>query len=282
MKQTILILLILSSLNSFSQNKNLTGCWLLTGSEDFDFEIIYENNKCQMTAYEKGGSARLSEDYFYYKISNDTINYLNYSENFDTIIFSYVIEDVSNDLLQIRDIPDNKIYKYERICNSPPVINKLKNNEFLLLGNAIAFISNTTPDYLKSGLKIGQINLNENFDSASKKLGNEIYKSLDGNNGIKNHIFLLDTIGENINYMVLSERNDTLFGVQLTGFSTERDYSFSSIKLGDYYNYVEQKLGIGSSQDEVKEINGYRWSYEPYPFSIEFVNDRVYSIRINK
>jgi len=162
------------------------------------------------------------------------------------------------------------------------MINKLRKNEFLLLGNAIAFISDTISDYVEDGLQIGQLNLKESFNSASIKLGNKIYKSLDGINGTKNHIFLLDTIGENINYLVISERNDSLLGIQLTGFFTELDYSFSSIKLGDYYNYVEQKLGMGSRQDEVKEINGYRWSYEPFPFSIEFVNDRVYSIRINK
>jgi hypothetical protein len=260
----------------------LDGCWLWTGSDDFDFEIIYESNKCKMTAYDKGGSSKLSEDFFYYEISNDTINYLNYSEKYDTIIFSYIIVDVSENVLHLKDIPDNKSYEYKRICDSPPTVNKLRYNEFLMLGNAIAFISDTISDYVKDGLKIGQLNINESFNSASNKLGNNIYKSLNGINGTKNHVFLLDTIGENINYMVLSERNDTILGIQLTGLYTERDYSFSSIRLGDYYNYVEQKLGMGSRQDEVKEINGYRWSYEPFPFSIEFVNDRVYSIRINK
>jgi len=94
MKRTIIILLILSSINSYSQNVNLEGCWLWKGPEDFDFEIIYESNKCQMTAFDKGGSSKLSEDFFYYEVSNDTINYLNYSEKYDTIIFSYVIEGV--------------------------------------------------------------------------------------------------------------------------------------------------------------------------------------------
>jgi hypothetical protein len=190
MKNTIIIFLILNALNSFSQSENIEGCWIWKGSEDFDFEVTYEKNKCQMIAYGKGNSSKLSDDYYYYEISNDTINYLNLSEKHDTIIFSYVIDKVSENLLQLRDIPDNKIYKYERKCDSPPNIRKLKNNEFLLLGNTIVFISDTIPDYSKNGLKIGQLNLNDSFNSASGKLGKKIYKTLDGENGIRNHPLL--------------------------------------------------------------------------------------------
>lgn len=99
---------------------------------------------------------------------------------------------------------------------------------------------------------------------------------------VKNHIFLLDTINNSINYIVLSERNDSLWVIQVTGYITNKNYSFSSVRLGDYSNFVEQKLGQGSRQEEVRDINGYTWDYTPFPFSIEFVNDRVYSIRIRR
>lgn len=280
MKYRILILLIFNTLNTFSQNYNLEGCWFWDNSDDFDFEIRYENSKCQMIAYGKDNKSILSNDYFYYNISNDTINYINYSEKFDTLMFIYIIENISDSILQLRDI-ENAIYNYKRICESSPEIKKFKNNEFLYQGNTLVYISESEPDYTISGLKIGWINLNDNFKTITETFG-EPYETLKGEDEINNHIFLLDTINENLNYIVVSERNDTLWGIQLTGYLTNQNYNFSSIRLGDYSYFVEKKLGIGSEQVEVEDINGYKWIYDPFPFSIEFIENRVYSIRIYK
>ena len=55
---------------------------------------------------------------------------------------------------------------------------------------------------------------------------------------------------------------------------------FSSIVLGMPKEKVADILGFPSSVSDVPQIHGRLWNYEPFPFSIEFKEGRVYSLRI--
>ena len=55
-----------------------------------------------------------------------------------------------------------------------------------------------------------------------------------------------------------------------------------NIKLGASNDYVLKILGEPSTKQDVKEIQGIRWSYNPFPISIELVDNKVYSIKILK
>jgi hypothetical protein len=77
-------------------------------------------------------------------------------------------------------------------------------------------------------------------------------------------------------------RSGQVDSLQLTGMANEvtEDLPFSSIKLGSPKRRVLEILGFPSSVADVQQIKGTRWSYAPFPFSIELVDEIVHSIRI--
>ena len=84
--------------------------------------------------------------------------------------------------------------------------------------------------------------------------------------------------------VVFVDNHQHVKGLQVTGIqgkTTDRLH-FSSVKLGMKAEKVVDLLGNPSSVKDVKEINGKLWSYYPFPFSIEFVQGKVYSIHIEK
>jgi hypothetical protein len=73
-----------------------------------------------------------------------------------------------------------------------------------------------------------------------------------------------------------------VLSLQITGTPNDssRPLHFSGIALGTPKELVIDTLGNPSSTRRVPEINGVLWSYAPFPFTIEFVDNIVYSIRM--
>jgi hypothetical protein len=71
--------------------------------------------------------------------------------------------------------------------------------------------------------------------------------------------------------------------IQLTGYATKEEFTFSSLKLGDNEEKVRKFFGPPTSIDDVEEIKGYAYSYEPaaepFKITIEFINKKVYTFR---
>lgn len=85
-------------------------------------------------------------------------------------------------------------------------------------------------------------------------------------------------------YLVaLLDNKGIVQSLQLTGKPNDTTHllQFSSIALGSLKEKVVDILGLPSSASDVPEIRGKLWSYAPFPFTIEFVNDAVYSVRIH-
>lgn len=83
-----------------------------------------------------------------------------------------------------------------------------------------------------------------------------------------------------IPYIVVTYVNDKVDAIQLTGFSTDSNLDFSSLKLGDSVGVVKNRLGPPSDTSKAQDINGIEWTYYPFPISIQFIKDKLYSIRI--
>lgn len=70
--------------------------------------------------------------------------------------------------------------------------------------------------------------------------------------------------------------------LQLTGNPSDASSAlpFSGITLGTPKQQVADVLGLPSSVTDVQQISGKLWDYAPFPFTIELVDDVVYSVRI--
>lgn len=84
--------------------------------------------------------------------------------------------------------------------------------------------------------------------------------------------------------IVVMDQRGIVKSLQLTGLPGEMQgkLKFSSIALGSSRQDVADILGFPSSVSDVPEISGKMWSYYPFPFTIEFKGDTVYSVRIHE
>lgn len=155
-------------------------------------------------------------------------------------------------------------------------------NKFRYNGGAIACITSKVPDpergYLDC-LHISDINMDMNVKQVEKLYGKP-YKVID-NEDSQIRVYLLPTDGDQYPYVAITYVQESVDVIQLTGASTTKDMDFASIRLGDDHNFVTEILGPPSSMQQVNEINGVLWSYDPFPISVEFIDGSVFSIRIH-
>lgn len=154
-------------------------------------------------------------------------------------------------------------------------------NQFRYLNGSIACVTTSIPDpeegYLDC-LHIGDVRMKMKAKGIEKIFG-EPYQVIDNEN-TQSRIYLLPTDGDKYPYLVVTYKKNKVDAIQLTGVSTTIDIDFSSIRLGDNEAVVKEILGPPSDISEVEQINGIKWSYNPFPISIEFIDTKVYSIRI--
>lgn len=154
-------------------------------------------------------------------------------------------------------------------------------NKFRFHGGAIACITNEIQNpkrgYLEC-LHISDIRMNMSIKEVEERYGKP-YKEIDNGNS-QSRIYLLPTDGQQYPYLVITYVKGVVDAIQLTGHETTKAIDFASIKLGDNEEFVKEMLGPPSEIHDVKEIKGIMWSYDPFPISIEFIDRKVYSIRI--
>jgi len=155
-------------------------------------------------------------------------------------------------------------------------------DEFRIDSVGLGCFSNKTFEhsggYLRC-LRIGSINIKMKQNEVEKMLKDPV-KIIENDDG-QTFIYLLPTSEEYYPYLAITYKKKKVLSIQLTGFSTTSDFSFSSITLGTHYKKVLEILGKPHKITKVPDINGLLWDYTPFPFSIEFVNKKVYSIKVS-
>jgi hypothetical protein len=154
-------------------------------------------------------------------------------------------------------------------------------DEFRYIGGAIACISKNVPDP-ESGycncLHFCDIKMRMTVEEIESILGKADTIIYQGKQQIR--VYFLPTNENHLSYFAITFNNKIARSLQLTGFSTTENYAFSSIALGSDYKAVLEILGKPKGIYNVPDIKGVGWTYDPFPISIEFINRKVYSIRI--
>ena len=152
-------------------------------------------------------------------------------------------------------------------------------NEFRFLGGALACITDEEGGNYLPCLHLGDISIGSSKNEV-EQLYDNIYKSISKSDSVEIKVYILHSELEELPYLVITYENEKVKSIQLTGLQTSDDLDFSSIELGAPSDSVVKILGNPSSKQEVQEIQGTRWSYDPFTISIEFVKNKVYSIKI--
>lgn len=163
---------------------------------------------------------------------------------------------------------------------SPQLVDDMPMNTFRFGGNTI-ICKMQNPDDQDACLRIGDFKMGDDFAALASKMGKP-YRIIPQSDERTAVVYVITATQESEAYWVLEHHDGKLVAIQLTGDAPVPDVSFSTIQLTDPEAKVKEVLGPRYAISEVPEIGGTLWDYDPFPFSIEFVDGKVYSIRISR
>lgn len=169
---------------------------------------------------------------------------------------------------------------------SPAQIKEFKLNEFRYSGGAIVCL--TDDPKAESGspcLRIGDLKPGMTLKNMEDhiKADRGIYnRTLSQKDGSEIRVYTLPTpkSEKSYSYLAIYFKDGLSTIVQLTGTKTDVPLDFSSIQLGDSQDRVRDLLGPPSSSELETDMPVSLWSYYPFPFSLEMLDGKVYSIRV--
>lgn len=151
-------------------------------------------------------------------------------------------------------------------------------NNFRFIGNTLICKMDRPDDFLACN-RIGDFKVGDGWHTVSSRLGKP-WRVVGRPNGVIAMAYLISSTEETKAYWVIENKQNTIASIQITGNYSNPSYSFSTIQLGDSEDRVTQVLGPNHSTEDVQEIRGVLWNYAPFPITVEFVNGKVYSIRV--
>ena len=161
-------------------------------------------------------------------------------------------------------------------ADSPPVV-----DEFRWMGGSLACIMAAPRPAGNAGydscLRIGKVRVGGPYSEIVKKFGEPNDSQPVDEGRAQARIYIFDKNPETLTYIAVWETKGTIIAVQMTGTMTDMP-SFAGVQLGDDSEKLKAKLGPPS---KIRPSGSYDlWSYQPFPFSIEVREGRVYSIKV--
>ncbi len=148
-------------------------------------------------------------------------------------------------------------------------------NTFRYVGNALVCKSDSAEDDYAC-FRIGNFKIGEKY-----KPDNQAWKEIPQGEGVIASVHPIIANDEFNAYWVIGHKEEKITSIQLTGNYPHEKLTFSTIKLSDPKEKVRKILGRRFRERKVKSINGIMWDYYPFPITIEFVDNKVYSIRVS-
>jgi hypothetical protein len=283
MNKNIFILLL--SLVCFLTQHRLTGQGL-TGkwqweNEEMRAEVYFSGDRYYMEAFIINTQSQLSEGFSYYMIEGDTLifNRIPITEGREPIAY-HLIESINDYNMILVDLATGEKDRYRRLNREYVELPQYRKNEFYYAGGTNVCITDQIEKNYNSCLNFGDISVNSTIEEIESILGMPYDNIEQGGRTYK--VFLLQSLDDGSQpYFAAEVKKGQVVSIQITGYGSKEHLSFSSISLGDYYSFVEQKLGkpreIGFVDEETEH-----WAYTPFTFSLEIRNEHVYSIKLNK
>jgi hypothetical protein len=151
-------------------------------------------------------------------------------------------------------------------------------NSFRHVGNHLVCKQDTpAPDY-RACLRIGSVRVGDSF-RIFRERHPMIWKELALEDGVSASIHPA-AAADGKTYWVIGRRDDRIVSVQLTGHHASPELAFATLQLGDSEERALALLGPRASIRAVPEIGALLWDYAPFPISVEFIDGKVYSIKI--
>lgn len=270
---TILFIMALSAANA----QLIEGRWRWQNQE-LSGDAFFSRDAYLIKLYARGTDIRVSEAFAYIRQSGDTLIFSNkpMDANPDSVSY-HLITSLTNTSMHLLDLQRNETNVYYNVNRERYELSPIRANEFYYSGTMTCAAPVNNPHY-NNCLNFKSVSILSTIEEIEALLGDP-YTTLE-QGGIEYTVYLIPTEQESQPYLVISVNEINLLeSIQLTGEKTNDDFSFSGIRLGDYYTLVENRLGPPSTKEQVTPTTQ-MWLYSPFPVSIEIENGTVSSIKL--
>jgi len=266
---------VLVSIMAHSQE--LVGTWKW-GNDEYESVVSFSWSDYHVTTYLAGTQSKVRETFLHYEVDNDTITFSESETINPTSVTSrYVIRELTDSVMRLENLDIGAIDQYVRVSDEMPEIEQYKFNEFYFDGGGLVCISDREREDYLNCLNFNIFSIDSPLKEVERIFGKpfNIVEHLEKNY----RIYVLDDVENTEAYLAINQEQGEIQSMQMTGLYTLEDLSFSSIRLGDYYTMVVQRLGAPSKKERIDEQTEL-WDYAPFSFSLEMRNDKVYSVKL--
>lgn len=261
----------------------LIGQWQRIG-EHYKAILSFDDDSYLLEKYFSESDSKMEENYMHYTFMQDSVVLKGLANSEEKSAFW--IRKLTPDTLVLQDPESFAFHKFMRITTDMPTMPQ-RENEIYLKDNALTCMANiTTPAANQDDcLHIGNLNFSWTLDSIESVFGHAVrFVQSKKDSAIAKHVFNLKPFQGTQPELIITHNSvtDEIIEIQLRGFGTVEDLAFSSIRLGDYISYIEQKLGKPADKQFDNETLTTKWSYAPYPLVFEFKNKYVNGIKLMK
>lgn len=155
-------------------------------------------------------------------------------------------------------------------------------NEFRFIGNTLICKSDKPDINLNTCNRIGEITVGDSWNVIVEKLGKPS-RMIPLGAGTLAFVYFREAPDGSQSYWVVEkpEIHNKVKAIQLTGYYKIPEVSFASIQLTDSEEKVRRILGPRYVVRKGPEIKGEMWDYAPFKITIEFLDGKVYSMRVS-
>lgn len=150
-------------------------------------------------------------------------------------------------------------------------------NSFRYVGDQLVCKQDSPASNYLACLRVGSVRIGDSYRNFRERHPGQ-RKELPPEGGVTASVHPAASDGRT--YWVIGRRDDRIVSIQLTGSRSGPDLAFAALQLGDSEEKAMALLGPRANISAVPEIGGLLWNYAPFPISIEFVDGKVYSIKI--
>jgi len=271
-----LFILLIYSFTTYTQD--LTGTWQWSNDK---YEGIAEIDSTiyHSVIYFKGSDTKVLEVYNYYLLDKSKL-YLSeepFTINSDKKSkVQYKVKTNGDNQFSLTGNLGTESY-VKKASSAKPV--QYKAHEFYTDKKLTCYNEAGYPTKTGACLSIAGISFYSTLEDAKHKFGKPVQSGLDDETN-EWYAFYTDPKDRKSPVLTITIKDSKIIRINLKGYKSRDDISFSSIRLGDFYSFVKYRLGEPGYKKEVKAAGDETWVYVTAPIIIEFRLNKVSSITI--
>ncbi len=264
----------------FSENA-LIGKWERMGNH-FNATLSMDGEYYFMEKYFAASESKIGEVYMKYHFMQDSIILEGLAG--DKNRFAFWLRKLTADSLVLQDAQNFEVHTFLRrndtIASAPQRFGEL----LMINGVLTCGVDIETPsEDFSPCLRIGDLTMDITLDELEERYGHPVkFVQSKTDSTLSKYVFNLQSFEGTQPELIVTHKSDTdeIIELQIRGFGSLEGLNFSSVRLGDYIGYVEQRFGKPAESRKDNETLTTKWYYAPFPVMFEFKNKYVNGIKI--